>query len=80
VDFAEGLEVMANSKLSQEDAFREAFPNRPWVRRTFQDNKKQWFHMASPSDRSAAVAASRTARGLWSRFSKLHPIVKTSKK
>lgn len=80
VEFAEGLSAMEVNKLSQEEAFHDAFPNRPWVRRTFQDNKKQWLDLASPSDRSAAVSAGRTCQGLWCRFSKLHPIPKSSKK
>lgn len=80
VEFAEGLNTMAHSKLLQRSAFCEAFPDRPWVRRTFQDNKKQWLDMASPSDRSAAVAAGQTTPGLWSHFSRLHPIVKTNRK
>jgi hypothetical protein len=76
VEFADGLGHMAVSALSQEDAFYDAFPGRPWVRRTFHDNKKQWLELANPSERAVAVAAGKTSQGLWRRFSKTHPIVK----
>jgi hypothetical protein len=80
VEFADGLEMMANSPLSQKDAFHDAFPNRSWVRRTFQDNKRQWLDLATPSERSEAVAAGKIHRGLWRRFSKQHPIIKCNSK
>jgi len=56
---------MDQSGLSQKDAFSEAFPGRPWVRRTFQDNKRQWLNIATPSAREEAIAAGRTPDGLW---------------
>jgi len=65
VEFADGLGHMAVSALSQSDAFCDAFPGRPWVRRTFQDNKKQWLELATPSERAVAIAAGKTSRGLW---------------
>jgi hypothetical protein len=58
--FANGLEMMANSLLSQEDAFHDAFPNCSWVQHTFQDNKRQWLDLATPSEQSEAVATGKT--------------------
>jgi hypothetical protein len=80
VEFADGLEEMENSRLSQVDAFRSAFPNRLFKRRTFQDNKCQWLNLATPSERSDAIAAGKSEKGLWRKFSKLHPIIKSAKK
>ena len=76
VEFANGLDEINRSVLSQEDAFYDAFPGRRWVRRTFQDNKRQWLDLASPSDCANAIKAGRTKQGLWRRFSRAHPIAK----
>jgi len=70
---------MDQSGLAQKDAFSEAFPGSSWVRRTFQDNKRQWLNIATPSAREEAIAAGRTPDGLWRRFSKRHPITKSSR-
>jgi len=67
---------MGRSGLSQEDAFHEAFPDHPWVRRAFQDNKKQWLQVASANVRAEAVKAGRTCEGLWRWFSRQNPITK----
>lgn len=80
IEFADGLEQMAQSGLSQEDAFHKAFPGRVWTRRTFQDNKKQWLQIASTTARANAISAGRTREGLWRLFSRQNPIVKTNKK
>ena len=80
VEFADGLEQMAQSGLSQEDAFYKAFPGRVWIRRTFQDNKKQWLQIASTTARANAISAGRTHEGLWRIFSRQNLIVKTNKK
>jgi hypothetical protein len=78
-EFADGLQHMDQSGLSQKDTFSEAFPDRPWVRRTFQDNKRQWLNIATPAAREEAIAAGRTPNGLWCRFSKRHPVTKSSR-
>ena len=79
VEFADGLQCMDQSGLSQKDAFSEAFLDCPWVRRTFQDNKRQWLEIATPTARYKAIMAGRTSKGLWSRFSKAHPIIKSNR-
>jgi hypothetical protein len=70
---------MDGSGLSLEDAFNDGFPGCWWVRRTFQDNKKQWLDVATPTARANAIAAGKTPKGLWRQFSKLHPIIKSSR-